>query len=226
MQKHQASQSSQDCGSQCPWPHSRPLLIQFRSMPPPETPMSTQASLPQSLVGSLLLSPGSWCTQDFLCALQESLLPQACGNSVIKSCWPSKSDSLGIFSPFWIPRLGSLLWSLELSQQCENFFGVTVLQFVSRLPDDYSGANGDLLQEDLSHTLHLPGLLSIGPLSMQEAAADSCLCRRPSDTQRQVWLSLLWGSLLSSLSPGTRKVFFVPSKCHNMKRQKNPGSLF
>ena len=131
MQKHQASQSSQDCGSQCPWPHSRPLLIQFRSMPPPETPMSTQASLPQSLVGSLLLSPGSWCTQDFLCALQESLLPQACGNSVIKSCWPSKSDSLGIFSPFWIPRLGSLLWSLELSQQCENFFGVTVLQFVS-----------------------------------------------------------------------------------------------
>lgn len=62
---------------------------------------------------------------------------------------------------------------------------------------------------------------------MQEAAADSCLCRRPPDTQRQVWLSLLEGSLLSSLSPGAHKVFSVPSKCHNTKRQKNnPGSLF
>ena len=30
----------------------------------------------------------------------------------------------------WIPRLGSLLWNLELSQQCKNFFGIIVLQFV------------------------------------------------------------------------------------------------
>ena len=30
-------------------------------------------SLGQSLVGSLLLSPGSWCTQDFVCTLQESV---------------------------------------------------------------------------------------------------------------------------------------------------------
>ena len=32
-----------------------------------------------------------------------------------------------------IPRLGNLLWVLELSQQCENFFGIIVLQFVSHL---------------------------------------------------------------------------------------------
>ena len=37
------------------------------STPPPETPGHPQASLGQSLVGSLLLSPGSWCTKFCLC---------------------------------------------------------------------------------------------------------------------------------------------------------------
>ena len=41
--------------------------------PPPETSGHSQASLGQFLVGSLLLSPGSWCTQGFICALQESV---------------------------------------------------------------------------------------------------------------------------------------------------------
>ena len=44
-------------------------------MPLPQTPKHTQASLVQSLVGSLLLSPGSWCVQGFVCALQESVSP-------------------------------------------------------------------------------------------------------------------------------------------------------
>ena len=39
------------------------------------------ASLGQSFVGSLLLSPGSWCTQGFVCALQESVSPVLC------KCW-------------------------------------------------------------------------------------------------------------------------------------------
>ena len=38
--------------------------------PPPEAPGHSQAILGQSLVGSLPLSPGSWCTQAFVCALQ------------------------------------------------------------------------------------------------------------------------------------------------------------
>ena len=37
-----------------------------------------QASLGQSLVGSLLLSPGSWCVQGSVCALQESVFPVLC----------------------------------------------------------------------------------------------------------------------------------------------------
>ena len=56
----------------------------------------------QSPVGSLLLSSGSWCMQDFICALQDWSLcfPQSCGSPVIKFHWPSRSDSLGISSPF------------------------------------------------------------------------------------------------------------------------------
>ena len=49
-------------------------------MPPLETPGHSQASLAESLVGSLLLSPGSWCTQGFVCALQESV-SQSCVSS-------------------------------------------------------------------------------------------------------------------------------------------------
>ena len=57
------------CPTQCPRPCSRPPL---------ETPGHSQASLGQSLVGSLLLSPGSWCTEGFVCALQESVSPVLC----------------------------------------------------------------------------------------------------------------------------------------------------
>ena len=46
--------------------------------PPLETPGHSRASLGQSLVGSLLLSPGSWCTQGSVCALQESVSPVLC----------------------------------------------------------------------------------------------------------------------------------------------------
>ena len=44
----------------------------------PEMPGHSQASLGQSLVGSLLLSPGSWFAQGFVCALQQSVSPGLC----------------------------------------------------------------------------------------------------------------------------------------------------
>ena len=47
-----------------------------RPTPPPETPGHSRESLGQSLVGSLLLSPGSWCTQ-ILFVLSKSLFPQS-----------------------------------------------------------------------------------------------------------------------------------------------------
>ena len=36
-----------------------------------------------------------------------------------------------------IPRLDSLMWGLEPSQQCENFIDVIVLQFVGHQPSGY-----------------------------------------------------------------------------------------
>ena len=51
--------------------HSRP-------MPLPEIPGHPWASLGQPLVESLLLSLGSWCTQAFVCALQECVSPVLC----------------------------------------------------------------------------------------------------------------------------------------------------
>ena len=59
------------CSTQCPQPCSRP----YWCMPLPKTPGPSRASLGQSLVGSLLLSPGSWCIQDSVCALPESVFP-------------------------------------------------------------------------------------------------------------------------------------------------------
>ena len=52
------------------------------------------------------------------------------------------------------------------------------------------GANDDLLQEGLCHTLCVSGLLQPEPLSPQQATADACLHRRHLSTHRQVWVSL------------------------------------
>ena len=60
-----------------PWPCSRPHSL---PMPQLETPRHSGASLGQSLVGSLLLSPGFWCIQGSVCALQESI-SQSCVSS-------------------------------------------------------------------------------------------------------------------------------------------------
>jgi len=94
----------QDCCYQCPYPCSEPLLTHVSTGDPPHQ----QVDLVQSSVGSLLLSSGSWYTQGFVCALQDWSLgfPQSCGSPIIKSHWPSRSDSLGIPRPFvWFPGL-------------------------------------------------------------------------------------------------------------------------
>ena len=95
--------SCRHCPSQCPWtpqqPHSLPT-------PPLETPGHSGASLGQSLVGSLLLSPGFWRTQGCVCALQESI-SQSCvssGSSLVGMGCDSKHE----FAPSII-LLGLLL---------------------------------------------------------------------------------------------------------------------
>ena len=55
-----------------------PAAGHWQPTPLPETPGHSWASLGQSLMGSLLLSPGSWCAQVSICALQESVSPVLC----------------------------------------------------------------------------------------------------------------------------------------------------
>ena len=117
---------------QCPCPCGEPLPTHASTEGPP----TQQVVLVQSPVGSLLLSSGSRCMQNFVCALQDwSLcLPLSRGSPIIKS----RPDSLGISQSLCqIPRLGSLTWGSEPSQQWENFFGIIFLQFVGHPPGRY-----------------------------------------------------------------------------------------
>ena len=90
------------CYTQRPQPCSRPPL----------THASTRDSW--TLTGqSGSVSPGvtafSWVlVHTRFCLCLPSLFPQSCGCSVIKSHWPSKSNSLGVLSPF----AGSPAWDI------------------------------------------------------------------------------------------------------------------
>ena len=89
------------CCTQCPRPCSWTPLIHTSAG-------DSQAWLGQSLVGSLLLSSGPWCTQAVFCALQESVSPVLCKfcNQIpvaSKVRFPGDSQSL-----CQTPRLGNL----------------------------------------------------------------------------------------------------------------------
>ena len=81
---------------ECPCLHGRPLPAQA-STGDPQTPTGMSDS-----VFCGVTPPFLWdlvCTRFCLCPLRISCFPQSYGSSVIKSHWPSKSDSLGIPSP-------------------------------------------------------------------------------------------------------------------------------
>ena len=101
-------------------------------------------------------------------------------------------DSL---SPCQIPRFRSLNWVLDPSQQCENFFGKIVVQFVGHNP---GGCMIGLMATSSKWTYvwHMPHVHDY-----------CCQCPHPltrpllthtltADPYRQVWFSLLWGLLL------------------------------
>ena len=88
-----------------------PVAGSCQPMHPPETPGHSQESLAQSLVGTLLLSLGSWCAQSFVLCLYKqtcipNLFPQSCGSSVIKSHWPPKRISWESSVPLPDPPVG------------------------------------------------------------------------------------------------------------------------
>ena len=100
----------------------------------------SQVGLAQSSVGSLFLSPQSWCVQSFVYVCQEWHLcfPQSCGEScnqiplAFKVRFPGHSQTLGCIS-----RLESLIWGQEPSQQFKDIFDITVLQVVGLPPRGY-----------------------------------------------------------------------------------------
>ena len=64
-----------------------PATVHCQPTPLLETPGHSQARLGQSPVGSLLLSPVSWCLQGSVCAFQES---------ISHSCVTSSGSMLGL----------------------------------------------------------------------------------------------------------------------------------
>ena len=76
---------------------SAPTLQQVTADPHLCRDSCSQESLGQSLVGSLLFSPG---VHKVLLVPSKSLFPQSCVSSVIKSHWPPKSNFLGVLSSF------------------------------------------------------------------------------------------------------------------------------
>ena len=97
-----------------------PMVGHCQPMPLLGTPGHSQASLAQSLVRPLLLSPGSRCTQNFICVLQESVSPvlwKFCNQIPLAFKIRFPGDSLTLCQT---PRLGNQLWALELLQQCET----------------------------------------------------------------------------------------------------------
>ena len=105
----------------------------------------TSTGGPATLAGSFgsvscgVTAPVLWVLvhAKFLCALQdrESLFPSVLWKAykqiplALKARVPGESQSL-----CRVPRLGSLMWGSEPSQQCENFFGIMDLQSVGHPP--------------------------------------------------------------------------------------------
>ena len=96
-------------------------------MPAQETPKHSQEGLAQFLVG--VTAPLPWCAQGYFYSLQVSLLPSVLRKFCIQILMTFKvrfsGDSQSVCQ---VSRLGNLTWGQEPSQQCDNFFGMNVLQ--------------------------------------------------------------------------------------------------
>ena len=137
---------------------------------------------------SFLLGPG---VHKVLFVPPKSLFPQSCGSSVIKPHWPPKSDSMWILSPLLDLQVGKSVVSARAFLTVPEFLWYNYSKvYGSSSWWLYGGANGNLLQKSLCHMPCDPGLLQPEPLSPWQATADLYLCRRHSNTQRQVWLRL------------------------------------
>ena len=180
-----ACHGSQDCCSQCPWLHSRPLSTHASTKD-----SGTRTGKSGSVLWSHCSFPESWCAHGFVVS-SKSLFPQSCGCSIIsptdlQSQIPGNSQSI-----CWISWLRKWLWFLGVFSAVWEFLWCNcspVCEWSAR--QLYGGASGDLLQEDWCQVPNLLGLLQPEPLPPWQGTADLCLHRRHSNTLRQVWVSL------------------------------------
>ena len=91
-----ANTHPQDCCYQCPCPHSRPQLPHAAT----GDPQNSHAGLAQSLGGHCSFPLGPGACKDLFVSSKSLCFTQSCGSFIIKSHWPSKSDSPGIPSRF------------------------------------------------------------------------------------------------------------------------------
>ena len=126
------------------------------TMPLPESPGLSKASLALSLVGTLFLTLGFWCTQGFVCALQQSVSGLSKFYNQIPLAFKVKfsGDSQSLC---WIPGweiCSGPRTSLTVQKFLRNNYQA-ICKLYSRLI--YGGLKGDLLWEGLCHKLHDPG---------------------------------------------------------------------
>ena len=127
--------TSPDSCCQCPSPSSEPLPTHASTGDPPTLACS---------FGSV--SCGATAPFLWVCAHRVLFVPFKSGVSVFPVLWkPCNQILLGFKVRFpgdsqslcWIPRLGSLMWCSEPSQQWENFFVIIVLPFVGHPPSRF-----------------------------------------------------------------------------------------
>ena len=170
----------------------------YGPMPPLETPGHSQASLHQFLLRSLNLSPGSWCTQGSVCALQVSI-SQSCissGTSQFSSvtqscltlCYPMNCSTPGL------PVSHQLL---EFTQTHVQWVGDAIK------PSDLLFPWSSCLQTfQTSGSFLMSQLFAWGGQSTGVSALASFL---PKNTQD--WSPLEWTGWISLQSMGFSRVF-------------------
>ena len=194
----------QDCCSQCPWLPGRPLSA-LASIEDPWTLTGKSGSVSRGVTAPFFRVPGA---HKILCVLSKNLFPQSCVSSVIKSHWPSKSNSLGFSVRVPDPQVGNslvdpgtfttvqeLLW-----YNCSPVCGVSAWWL-------YVGAQLPASQVCFSHSTcpcsrPLLTCAFTGDTQTLKGRSGSASCGVPGSwcTQGFVW-AWVWDLLLNAISP-------------------------
>ena len=144
--------------------------------------------------------------------LSKNLFPKSYGSSVNQIPLAFSQIPWGFLVPLLDTQVGKTVLGPRTFATVRELLSYNCTLVCGSSAQRLTGANGSLLQKNLCHMPRLPGLLQPEPPSPWRVTADSCLRRGHSNTERQVWLSLLWRSLLHSLGPGVHEVLFAPSE--------------